>query len=210
MKTFYSKFSSCAAYCIQTHFPIDSASLSLLLPFTLLFVSSVNRGSAETRLSLALDGVCSRFFYFSLCLFPLPVRFGGLDERAASHSHCHIGFLCRRRRRPGWLTVIDPTCPCGSLTPCPSPSMPPLPVVFRWVMETRELSVVAGSFVGFQFLFSVASPRLSLAITTGYKQLPPTKLTEWNSRCVGTKTSHREHIYFLPPIHVCPLRCNNE
>ncbi|KAK1877114.1 TLC domain containing protein 4-B, partial [Dissostichus eleginoides] len=34
-------------------------------------------------------------------------------------------------------------------------------------METRELTVVAGSFVGFQFLFSVASPHLSWIITPG-------------------------------------------
>ena len=51
-------------------------------------------------------------------------------------------------------------------------------------METRELTVVAGSFVGFQLLFSVASPRLSFALTPGYGRLPATKLTEWNSRCV--------------------------
>ncbi|XP_013864295.1 TLC domain-containing protein 4-B isoform X3 [Austrofundulus limnaeus] len=49
-------------------------------------------------------------------------------------------------------------------------------------METRELTVVAGSFVGFQLLFSVASPRLSSAITPGYGRLPPNKLIEWNSR----------------------------
>uniref|UniRef100_A0A4W6E8B3 TLC domain containing 4b n=1 Tax=Lates calcarifer TaxID=8187 RepID=A0A4W6E8B3_LATCA len=53
-------------------------------------------------------------------------------------------------------------------------------------METRELTVVAGSFVGFQLLFSVASPRLSSAIAPGYGRLPPTKLTEWNSRLVST------------------------
>lgn len=53
-------------------------------------------------------------------------------------------------------------------------------------METRELSVVAGSFVGFQLLFSVASPRLASAITPGYGRLPPAKLTEWNSRLVST------------------------
>ncbi|XP_034046924.1 TLC domain-containing protein 4-B-like isoform X3 [Thalassophryne amazonica] len=53
-------------------------------------------------------------------------------------------------------------------------------------MEMRELTVVAGSFVGFQLLFLVASPLLSSAITPGYAQLPPTKLTEWNSRLVST------------------------
>ncbi|KAG8006670.1 Transmembrane protein 56-B [Nibea albiflora] len=53
-------------------------------------------------------------------------------------------------------------------------------------METRELTVLAGSFVGFQLLFSVASPRLSSAITPGYGRLPSTKLTEWNSRLVST------------------------
>ncbi|XP_060883320.1 TLC domain-containing protein 4-B [Labrus mixtus] len=53
-------------------------------------------------------------------------------------------------------------------------------------METRELTVVAGSFVVFQVLFSVASPLLSTAITPGYGRLPSTKLTEWNSRLVST------------------------
>lgn len=60
-------------------------------------------------------------------------------------------------------------------------------VMFRWVMEMRELTVVAGSFVGFQLLFSAFSPRLSFAITPGYGRLPSTKLTEWNSRCVALK-----------------------
>ncbi|XP_034395312.1 TLC domain-containing protein 4-B [Cyclopterus lumpus] len=53
-------------------------------------------------------------------------------------------------------------------------------------METRELTVLAGSFVGFQLLFSVVSPRLSIVITPGYGRLPATKLTEWNSRLVST------------------------
>ncbi|KAF7647860.1 hypothetical protein LDENG_00165610 [Lucifuga dentata] len=53
-------------------------------------------------------------------------------------------------------------------------------------METRELTVVAGSFVSFQLLFSVASPLLSSVITPGYECLHPTKLTEWNSRLVST------------------------
>ncbi|KAI9533429.1 TLC domain-containing protein 4-B [Dissostichus eleginoides] len=53
-------------------------------------------------------------------------------------------------------------------------------------METRELTVVAGSFVGFQFLFSVASPHLSWIITPGYGRLPLNKHTEWNSRLVST------------------------
>ncbi|KAG7506090.1 hypothetical protein JOB18_046556 [Solea senegalensis] len=53
-------------------------------------------------------------------------------------------------------------------------------------METRELTVVAGSFVTFQLLFSVASPWLSSAIAPGYRRLPTTKLTEWNSRLVST------------------------
>ncbi|XP_067332838.1 TLC domain-containing protein 4-B isoform X2 [Channa argus] len=49
-------------------------------------------------------------------------------------------------------------------------------------METREVIVVAGSFVGFQLLFSVASPWLSTTITPDSGRLPPTKFTEWNSR----------------------------
>lgn len=51
-------------------------------------------------------------------------------------------------------------------------------------MEMRELTVLAGSFVGFQLLFTAVSPRLSSSITPGYTQLPSTKVTEWNSRCV--------------------------
>ncbi|KAG7473597.1 hypothetical protein MATL_G00097560 [Megalops atlanticus] len=53
-------------------------------------------------------------------------------------------------------------------------------------MEMREVSVVTGSFVGFQVLFSVASPLLSSMLTSGYSLLPPTKHTEWNSRLVST------------------------
>ncbi|XP_004072035.1 transmembrane protein 56-B [Oryzias latipes] len=53
-------------------------------------------------------------------------------------------------------------------------------------METRELTVVAGSFVGFQLLFSVVSPRLASTITPDCRRLPPPKLTEWNSRLVST------------------------
>lgn len=51
-------------------------------------------------------------------------------------------------------------------------------------MEMKELTVLAGSFVGFQLLFTVVSPRVSSTITPGYTQLPSTKITEWNSRCV--------------------------
>ncbi|XP_056884716.1 TLC domain-containing protein 4-B isoform X1 [Takifugu flavidus] len=54
------------------------------------------------------------------------------------------------------------------------------------VMEMRELTVLAGSFVGFQLLFTAVSPRLSSSITPGYTQLPSTKVTEWNSRFVST------------------------
>ncbi|CAL8271313.1 unnamed protein product [Lota lota] len=53
-------------------------------------------------------------------------------------------------------------------------------------METRELTVVAGSFVSFQLLFSVASPLLSAVLTPAYGLLPANKLTEWNSRLVST------------------------
>ncbi|KAG7266849.1 hypothetical protein CRUP_027309 [Coryphaenoides rupestris] len=53
-------------------------------------------------------------------------------------------------------------------------------------METRELTVVAGSFVSFQLLFSVASPLLSAVLTPAYGLLPANKLTEWNSRMVST------------------------
>uniref|UniRef100_A0A8B9HWL1 TLC domain containing 4b n=1 Tax=Astyanax mexicanus TaxID=7994 RepID=A0A8B9HWL1_ASTMX len=48
-------------------------------------------------------------------------------------------------------------------------------------MDTRELSVVAGSFIGFQLFFSGVSPLVSSAFTEGYGKLPPHKLNEWNS-----------------------------
>lgn len=60
--------------------------------------------------------------------------------------------------------------------------------LLRCVMEMRELTVLAGSFVGFQLLLTVVSPRLSSTITPGYTQLPSSKLTEWNSRCVTLKS----------------------
>ncbi|XP_029102660.1 transmembrane protein 56-B-like isoform X1 [Scleropages formosus] len=53
-------------------------------------------------------------------------------------------------------------------------------------MDVRELSVVAGSFVGFQLLFSMGSPRLCAALAPGYSRLPPDKHAEWNSRLVST------------------------
>ncbi|KAJ8345160.1 hypothetical protein SKAU_G00293530 [Synaphobranchus kaupii] len=53
-------------------------------------------------------------------------------------------------------------------------------------MEMREVTVVSGSFVGFQLLFSVASPLLSSAFAAGYGRLAPGKHTEWNSRVVST------------------------
>lgn len=53
-------------------------------------------------------------------------------------------------------------------------------------MDTRELSVVAGSFIGFQLFFSGVSPLVSSAFTEGYGKLPPHKLNEWNSRLVST------------------------
>uniref|UniRef100_A0A8C4TH68 TLC domain containing 4b n=3 Tax=Erpetoichthys calabaricus TaxID=27687 RepID=A0A8C4TH68_ERPCA len=49
-----------------------------------------------------------------------------------------------------------------------------------------ELKVVAGSFAVFQFLFTVASPYVSLIISQGYQHLHPVKKTEWNSRLVST------------------------
>ncbi|KAL7850674.1 hypothetical protein SRHO_G00200230 [Serrasalmus rhombeus] len=53
-------------------------------------------------------------------------------------------------------------------------------------MDTRELSVVAGSFIGFQLFFSGVSPLVSSTLTEGYGKLPPHKLNEWNSRLVST------------------------
>ncbi|XP_064170890.1 TLC domain-containing protein 4-B [Anguilla rostrata] len=53
-------------------------------------------------------------------------------------------------------------------------------------MEMREVTVVTGSFAGFQLLFSVASPLFSRLFVPGYRRLPPAKHTEWNSRLVST------------------------
>ncbi|XP_028842913.1 TLC domain-containing protein 4-B [Denticeps clupeoides] len=53
-------------------------------------------------------------------------------------------------------------------------------------METRELAIVASSFVGFQLLFYGVSPLLSSIITKGYGVLPSSKHCEWNSRLVST------------------------
>ncbi|KAG7491594.1 hypothetical protein MATL_G00005270 [Megalops atlanticus] len=53
-------------------------------------------------------------------------------------------------------------------------------------MEMREWSVVAGSFAGFQLLFSIVCPLLSRALAPGYSRLAPGKHTEWNSRLVST------------------------
>ncbi|KAL4647937.1 transmembrane protein 56-B-like isoform X1 [Arapaima gigas] len=49
-------------------------------------------------------------------------------------------------------------------------------------MDMRELSVLASSFMGFQLLFSVGSPRLCAALAPSYSRLPPDKQAEWNSR----------------------------
>uniref|UniRef100_A0A8C2F6H0 TLC domain containing 4b n=1 Tax=Cyprinus carpio TaxID=7962 RepID=A0A8C2F6H0_CYPCA len=51
---------------------------------------------------------------------------------------------------------------------------------------TFSVYVVAGSFVGFQVLFSCVSPVLSSNFTEGYGKLPPNKLNDWNSRLVST------------------------
>ncbi|KAJ8264027.1 hypothetical protein GJAV_G00144240 [Gymnothorax javanicus] len=53
-------------------------------------------------------------------------------------------------------------------------------------MEVRELCVVAGSFAGFQVLFSVVGPWLSPALVPGFSRLSQDKHTEWNSRFVST------------------------
>ncbi|XP_030052833.1 transmembrane protein 56 [Microcaecilia unicolor] len=47
-------------------------------------------------------------------------------------------------------------------------------------------SVVAGSFMVFQFLFSAVSPHLSSSFSQRYRELPAGKKCEWDSRCVST------------------------
>lgn len=144
-------------------------------------------------MSLALDGSCLQLIFLPSVSFPFLLFF----VRRLNHSFPPLSmppqFLFWHC--PEWLTDIDWTCPCVSLSVHPPPP-PPLPIVFRWVMETRELTVVAGSFVGFQLLFSVASPPLSSAITPGYGRLPPTKLTEWNSRYVTGNAARQQAFSF--------------
>ncbi|MFT7804058.1 transmembrane protein 56-B-like isoform X1 [Arapaima gigas] len=61
-----------------------------------------------------------------------------------------------------------------------------LTAVCELEMDMRELSVLASSFMGFQLLFSVGSPRLCAALAPSYSRLPPDKQAEWNSRFVST------------------------
>lgn len=151
-------------------------------------------------MSLALDGSCLQLIFLPSVSFPFLLFF----VRRLNHSFPSLSlppqFLFWHC--PEWLTDIDWTCPCVSLSVHPHPLLPPplLPIVFRWVMETRELTVVAGSFVGFQLLFSVASPPLSSAITPGYGRLPPTKLTEWNSRYVTGKRCSSTGLFCTPEL----------
>lgn len=140
-------------------------------------------------MSLALDSPCLRLIFFPLLSLSLSSFLCGLDEphRVPLHplttTATSVSLLALPRMTDSHRLNLS-MCITLSVS-CPHPSLPvSSPVVFRWVMETRELTVVAGSFVGFQLLFSAASPRLSSAITQGYGRLPPTKLTEWNSRCV--------------------------
>lgn len=153
-------------------------------------------------MSLALDGSCLQLIFFPSVSFPFLLFFvRWLNHTVSPRSHCHLSFSSGTAQND-WLTDIDWTCPCVSLSVHPHPLLPPplLPIVFRWVMETRELTVVAGSFVGFQLLFSVASPPLSSAITPGYGRLPPTKLTEWNSRYVTGKLCSSTGLFCTPEL----------
>lgn len=135
----------------------------------------------------------SSAYISSLCLFPFPPLLCAPAEpqfpsalNATSVSLLALPRMTDRHRLNLSMCI----------TLCASPPPPPLPIVFRWVMETRELTVVAGSFVGFQLLFSVASPPLSSAITPGYGRLPPTKLTEWNSRYVTGNAARQQAFSF--------------
>ncbi|XP_029440994.1 transmembrane protein 56-like [Rhinatrema bivittatum] len=47
-------------------------------------------------------------------------------------------------------------------------------------------SLLAGSFIAFQFLFSAVSPHLSSSLSRRYRELPAGKKCEWDSRCVST------------------------
>lgn len=140
----------------------------------------------------------SSAYISSLCLFPFPPLLCAPAEpqfpsalNATSVSLLALPRMTDRHRLNLSMCI----------TLCASPPPPPLlPIVFRWVMETRELTVVAGSFVGFQLLFSVASPPLSSAITPGYGRLPPTKLTEWNSRYVTGKRCSSTGLFFPPEL----------
>ncbi|XP_075062809.1 TLC domain-containing protein 4-like [Mixophyes fleayi] len=56
------------------------------------------------------------------------------------------------------------------------------------MMDSVLLSycVVAFGFIGFQFLFSVISPRISSTCCFTYSQLTSARQCEWDSRCVST------------------------
>ncbi|XP_078091049.1 TLC domain-containing protein 4-B isoform X1 [Mustelus asterias] len=46
--------------------------------------------------------------------------------------------------------------------------------------------IVVGSFLVFQVLFHIITPRLSTLLSWGYKNLSQEQKTEWDSRCVST------------------------
>lgn len=142
--------------------------------------------------------MCVAFFapFFNL-LHSLLYGLFWTNKSAASPSHHHGNSVSLAQ--DDWLSSIGPVHVYNPFASPPSLPVSPYPV-FRWVMEMRELTVLAGSFIGFQFLFTVASPRISSAITPDYGRLPSTKLIEWNSRyviwthcfCAGKKAvSHK-------------------
>lgn len=140
--------------------------------------------------------VCGLFFAPFLISFILFFVDCSEPKKAPLHPLTNMAtqFLLPRmtdRHQMGLSTCVTLLHPLHSFLSPPS-------AVFRWVMEMRELTVVAGSFIGFQFLFTVASPWISSAVTPGYGRLPSTKLIEWNSRyviwvhcvCTGKRLSH--------------------
>lgn len=126
--------------------------------------------------------IFSNFCSFTIISFSMALSLALLCHPVFLPSILH--FFSYSFRPPSTFPAdsLGVLCLLYSNRTCLSPRLSPGVVYCRWVMETRELTVVAGSFVGFQLLFSVASPLFSSTFTPSYDRLPPTKLTEWNSR----------------------------
>lgn len=141
-------------------------------------------------------------FLFLSCFVDLVKTQGAASPSAPPPSH---RFLCRRC--PGWLTAINPTCPCGSLTPfpCPSPTpRPPIPLLSClgewWRRESWAWWLAALWVSSFSSRWPApGSPWPSHQVTDGY--LPPSSQSgtpgAWEQTLL---TFHHKHI-ISPSVH---------